>query len=307
MFKAKKAVIFILPVFLFCLSFRPVFAADNVFNVRWARPAYGSTSGYIDILREINGRVGILTYWWSLDGPHSYSTQSPTLIKSGSVKITLSDNSINFQCIGGANAHIFYFQSWEPYSPNGYLITTIDSYTNNFDGNVLGCHIYGDCYQFVKNYNRADVNFTVIHDDTASEVTQLLILEALQSSGEKEKSEAQSGSQSAQSDAQNALPDNSGSLLDGVGGFISGMSYNGTDCKWTFPAISLPAISGVMDTVQLSTAKDIAFSDFLNVIPDGILTIMRAICSVAVIVFGFKEFYSTIEYVLTLRGGSDTV
>ena len=30
-------------------------------------------------------------------------------------------------------------------------------------------------------------------------------------------------------------------------------------------------------------------------------------CACDIIVFGFKEFYSTIEYVLTLRGGSDTV
>lgn len=307
MSKVKKALILILPVFVFSFVLIPVSAADNVFNVSWARPAYGSTSGYIDILREVNGRVGILTFWWSLDGPHSFSNQSPTYIRSGSVKITLSDNSITFNSLGGANAHIFYFQSWEPYSPYGYLATTIDSYTNNFDGKVLGYHIYGDCYQFVKNYNRADVNFTVVYDDTASEVTQQLILQAIQSSGEKEKTEAQTGSQSAQQDAQNALPDNSGSLLNGVGGFISGMSYNGTDCKWTFPAVSLPAISGVMDSVQLSAAKDITFSDYLNVIPDNILTIMRAICSVAVIVFGFKEFYSTIEYVLTLRGGNDTV
>lgn len=307
MSKVKKALILILPVFVFSFVFIPVSAADNVFNVHWARPAYGAQSGYIDILREVNGRVGILTYWWSLDGAHSFSNQSPTYIKSGSVKITLSDNGITFNCLGGANAHIFYFQSWEPYSPYGYLTTTIDSYTNNFDGKVLGYHIYGDCYQFVKNYNRADVNFTVIHDDSASEVTQQLILEAIQSSGEKEKTEAETGSQSSQSEAQNALPDNSGSLINGVGGFISGMSYNGTDCKWTFPAVSLPAISGVMDAVQLTGQKDITFSDFLNVIPDNILTIMRAICSVAVIVFGFKEFYSTIEYVLTLRGGSDTV
>ena len=307
MFKAKTALAFILPVLVITLYVLPVSAADNVFNVHWARPAYGASSGYIDFLRDVNGRVGILTYWWSLDGPHSFSSQSPNYIRSGSVKITLSDNGITFNCLGGANAHIFYFQSWEPYSPYGYLTTTIDSYTNNFDGTVLGYHIYGDCYQFVKNYNRNDVNFTVIHDDTASEITQQLILEAIQSSGEKEKTEAQTGSQSAQSDAQNALPDNSASLLNGVGGFISGMSYNGTDCKWTFPAINLPAISGVMDSVQLSASKDITFSDYLNVIPGNILTIMRAICSVAVIVFGFKEFYSTIEYVLTLRGGGDTV
>ena len=141
MSKVKKALIFIIPVFVFTYVLIPVSAADNVFNVHWARPAYGASSGYIDILREVNGRVGILTYWWSLDGSHSFSVQSPTYIRSGSVKITLSDNSITCNCLGGANAHIFYFQSWEPYSPYGYLATTPDSYTNNFDGKVLGYHI----------------------------------------------------------------------------------------------------------------------------------------------------------------------
>lgn len=57
MFKAKKVLIFILPVLVLSLYVLPVSASDNVFHVNWARPAYGASSGYIDILREVNGRV----------------------------------------------------------------------------------------------------------------------------------------------------------------------------------------------------------------------------------------------------------
>lgn len=307
MFKAKKALMFIIPVFVLHFCFLPVFAADNVYYVDWSRPAVGGGCGYVDILRTGANGNNILTYVWVLEGSHSYSNTDSgrDWIVTGSVQVTVGNQKISFQAMGGAKVHIFYYRTVG--GGVGYLGTTTGTLNDEFNGGVLSCNFYGDLYGFSKTFNDQNIPFTVIYNDNASDHTLRAILNEIQSSGEKEKTEAQTGSQSAQSDAQNALPDNSGSLLNGVGGFISGMSYNGTDCKWTFPAVSLPAISGIMDSVQLTGQKDISFSDFLNVIPDNILTIMRAICSVAVIVFGFKEFYSTIEYVLTLRGGGDTV
>lgn len=307
MSKVKKTIVFMLPVFLLFISYIPSSAADNVINVEWAKPAAGGGCGYVDILRQNENGMGILTYVWVLDGTHSYSNTDTgrDWIVTGSVNVTVGDGAINFTAVGGAKVHVFFYSTWG--TRFGYLGTTIGSLNDTFGGTTLACHLYGDSYQYQPTFSQSNIAFSVVYNDNASDYTLRQILEAIQSSGDKEKQEAETGSQSAQSDAQSALPDNSGSLIDGVGGFISGMSYNGTECKWTFPAVSLPAISGVMDTVQLTGQKDITFSDYLNVIPDNILTIMRAICSVAVIVFGFKEFYSTIEYVLTLRGGSDTV
>ena len=307
MSKAKKMLIFILPVFVLYFTFLPVSAADEVYYVDWARPAAGGGCGYVDILRSDSDGKGIITYVWALEGAHSFSNTDSgrNWIVTGSVQVTVGVGAVEFKSIGGAKVHVFFYSTSG--TRFGYLGSTTSTMYANFSGTPLSLHLYGDAYAYGSTFTNQNVPFTVIHNDNASDYTLRAILNELQSSDEKEKAEAQTGSQSAQSDAQNALPDNSSSLLNGVGGFISGMSYNGTECKWTFPAVSLPAISGVMDTVQLTGQKDISFSEYLNVIPGNILTIMRAICSVAVIVFGFKEFYSTIEYVLTLRGGGDTV
>ena len=307
MSKAKKMLILIIPVFVLYFTFLPVSAADDVFYVDWARPAAGGGCGYVDILRSDTDGRGIISYVWAIEGTHSYSNTDSgrNWIVTGSVQVTIGVGAVEFKSLGGAKVHVFYYSTSG--IRFGYLGSTTSTMYANYSGTPLSCHLYGDAYSYVSTFSNQNIPFTVIHNDNASDYTLRAILNELQTSGEKEKSEAQAGSQSAQSEANGALPDNSASLLNGVGGFISGMSYNGTDCNWTFPAINLPAISGVMDSVQLSASKDITFSDYLNVIPDNILTIMRAICSVAVIVFGFKEFYSIIEYVLTLRGGSDTV
>ena len=339
MSKAKKALIYFIPVLVFCIFTLPVSAASlsewqPVIIPSWA------------IYNEAGSRVGANGQYYRNDfqlGPtllngdyRQLVIEIPNIFGSETmlhVRYTLTGSLVCDTAIGK--------DLFDSRSPGYYLLINGDndkiSESYYADSSLSTHYIYGtnlgsvvnpykseistdsngnkivDTYFIVPplvDYDRTptlNFSFTGSGVFTVTDFYYVSVNQLLLDTGSKEEQAAQSGSQSSQSDAQNALPDNSASLLNGVGGFISGMSYNGTDCKWTFPAVSLPAISGVMDSVQLTGQKDISFSDYLNVIPSNILTIMRAICSVAVIVFGFKEFYSTIEYVLTLRGGGDTV
>lgn len=83
------------------------------------------------------------------------------------------------------------------------------------------------------------------------------------------------------------------------------MSYSGTQCAWTFPALYLPEIPGVMSRTQLTSEKPIDFAYWVNQIPSDVLLLVRSVLTIALIGYCFKEFYGVIEYVLTMRGGGN--
>lgn len=125
----------------------------------------------------------------------------------------------------------------------------------------------------------------------------------LKDSPEEEKEAASTQGNQSTSDATTAITDNSQGFIDSLGGFANSMSYSGTECAWTFPAITLPAIPGVMDSVQLTSEQPIDFSYWVNQIPSNLLLLIQSLLTLALIIYCFKEVYGTISYVLTLRGG----
>ncbi len=123
---------------------------------------------------------------------------------------------------------------------------------------------------------------------------------------EKDKEAAtQQGNQST-ADIDNMIQDDSAGFVDSLGGLTSSMSYTGTNCSWTFPTVKIPAISGVMDEVTLVESQEIDFTYWVNSIPSGILLLVQSVCTVALIVFCFKELYGAISYALTLKGGGNS-
>lgn len=127
------------------------------------------------------------------------------------------------------------------------------------------------------------------------------IFNYLNESKEKEKQEAQTQGNSSTSQGMNAIDDKGAGFTDSLGGLVSSMSYTGTECAWNFPEIKLPAISGVMDEVVLMESQPIDFSQWVGAIPSSILTVVQSLLTIGLIVYCFKELYSTIAYVLTLR------
>lgn len=127
------------------------------------------------------------------------------------------------------------------------------------------------------------------------------IFDYLNESQEQQKQEAQTQGGNSVSQGNSAIEDKGGDFASSLGGLTNSMSYTGTQCAWEFPEVKLPAISGVMDEVVLIRSQPIDFSVWVNAIPSGILLVVQSVCTIGLIVYCFKELYSTIAYVLTLR------
>lgn len=125
----------------------------------------------------------------------------------------------------------------------------------------------------------------------------------LKDSPEQERQEATTQGNSSVSSGTSNIDDKGASFGESLGGLVSSLSYSGTDCTWTFPQVKLPAISGVMSETVLIQEQAINFTEWINKIPSDILLLIQSFSTCALIVYCFKELYSTISYALTLKGG----
>lgn len=120
---------------------------------------------------------------------------------------------------------------------------------------------------------------------------------------ENEKNEANDGGNSGVNQLEQLIPNESDGFISAFQGLISAASYNGTECNWTLPSIKLPAIDGVMDEIVLTEDMEIDFEFWIGEIPTSVMMIVKSLLTAAIMVFGFKELYSLISYILTLKGG----
>lgn len=129
------------------------------------------------------------------------------------------------------------------------------------------------------------------------------IIQNEQNLQENEKNEANEGGNSGVNQLEQLIPNESDGFISAFQGLISAASYNGTECNWTLPSIKLPAIDGVMDEIVLTEDMEIDFEFWIDKIPTSIMMIVKSLLTAAIMVFGFKELYSLISYILTLKGG----
>ena len=120
----------------------------------------------------------------------------------------------------------------------------------------------------------------------------------------QEEQKADSAGNSAASDVTGAIPADTSGVTAGIQSFVQAMAYDGTAAKWTFPALYLPAIPGVMERIELTAEQDIDFGVWVQQIPSGVLEIVQIVSTIALVLFCFKELYGMISYFLTLKGGS---
>lgn len=120
---------------------------------------------------------------------------------------------------------------------------------------------------------------------------------------ENEKQEATDEGGELADQLTGALPDQSQGFMAGIKQLANAMSYEGTDAQLTFPAITLPEISGVMKSYKLSEEMPIDFGFWVQKIPDAILTLVQVVLTLALVVFAFKELYGMISYAMTLKRG----
>ena len=122
----------------------------------------------------------------------------------------------------------------------------------------------------------------------------------------EEKDEAGKGGNSATDSITDAIPGDTASFSSALQSFASSMSYAGTDAKWTFPAMKIPSIDGVMDEITLNAEQEIDISYWVSIIPSDLLEVVQILCTIALIFFCVKELYGTISYFMVLKGGGSS-
>ena len=122
---------------------------------------------------------------------------------------------------------------------------------------------------------------------------------------EKEQQAADSQGNSSIDGVLEVVPDHSQGFMDAIGLLAGAMAYDGVDAVLTTPAVKFPALSGVVSSFELMPSYDIDFGWWVQQLPDGILTLIQCLLTIALVVYCFRELYGTISYLFTLRGGSD--
>lgn len=121
------------------------------------------------------------------------------------------------------------------------------------------------------------------------------IKQVLEQNNEDIKSEASTEGagrvEKAKEALQNALPVSA--VKDAITPIITACGYNGTDSKWQFPAMSIPAIPGLFDEIPLTEAQDIDLTEYATLyIPETLLMLVRSLLTAGLIMFAIKELMS---------------
>lgn len=121
------------------------------------------------------------------------------------------------------------------------------------------------------------------------------IKQVLEQHDEELKSEASTEGagrvEAAKEALQNALPVSA--VKDAITPIITACGYNGTDSKWQFPAMSIPAIPGLFDEIHLTDAQDIDLTAYATLyIPETLLMLVRSLLTAGLIMFAIKDLMS---------------
>lgn len=120
---------------------------------------------------------------------------------------------------------------------------------------------------------------------------------------ENEKTEANDSGGGGVGSLDSAIPNKSEGFISSIGNLVSAMSYSGTNCDLPIPTVKIPEIKGVIKETVLMDNMSVPFGFWISKIPSGIMLLVQSVLTIALVVFCFKELYSVISYVLTLRGG----
>ena len=120
-----------------------------------------------------------------------------------------------------------------------------------------------------------------------------------------EKTEATNSGNSSVDSLTGAIPDLTSGFLDSFSNLATSMSTKSTTAKWYIPKIKLPAINGVMPEIALTSRLEVDFEYWVNKIPSDALSVVRIICTCALIIFCVKEVYGLIQLVMVNKGGGE--
>lgn len=98
-----------------------------------------------------------------------------------------------------------------------------------------------------------------------------------------------------------ALPDPSTEVLGALKSLTDSTAYTGTDAVLPIPAIVLPGIDGLFPETEIWGGTDFDFGEYIELLPPTLLTLVRALFTIAIVIFCVYELKGIISYCLTLR------
>lgn len=99
------------------------------------------------------------------------------------------------------------------------------------------------------------------------------------------------------------VPNDSQGFIDSMGSLVNVLSYDGTDCVLTIPALTIPAIEPHFSEFTVLESQQLDFEQYINMMPPNLLLLIRSLLTGALIVYCFKELYGVISYFFVLKGG----
>lgn len=124
------------------------------------------------------------------------------------------------------------------------------------------------------------------------------ITDAIAGSNTDEENKATSTGTDTVGQVIDLIPDYSSLVMPGLRQLASSLSYEGTSCILTMPAITLPGIDGLFKEAKLLDEQTVDFEDYFQMIPDVIMTIIRAVLDIAVVFFCIREVKNMIGQAL---------
>lgn len=329
MSKIKKVIIFVLISIFLLIPFSVSAQTGTQYTVPCSKPEVTDTGGYIEVLYKMkNGSYCTGIYTWTV-----------TTSKYADVIVNLDIDwyditiKVNTSALVGCLSVCYMEESGHTWYENCLISENGDgSSSGTFYYNYAGSstiawiesfHVYGNynSIDYEPNYNTP---FSIVYSDTsgifeaiksmAESNAQIIvnnqnentdkIVGAIEDSQEKEKQESSSTGNSAIDSVTSAVPNYANNLLGYFNTLTKRMIHNNMTCFITMPSIKIPAIKGLWSNeIVLSEAKTINIAEVASVIPIKILYLVRYFLTLLLIIYCFKELYSIIQYIMTLKGG----
>lgn len=213
---------------------------------------------------------------------------------SGVSVVGIHGYNCNVSDISGATREFTFAYGTDPYMLN--MMSTMTTFLNQIRDRISAGN------QEIIQAEKDSANDIINNSDENTEK----IIDNQNQLQQNEKDEASSGGSAASDDATSAIPSVDEGFGNSLKSFVQCLSYEGTEAILPIGSIKIPAVAGQEEIVLMDDMEydlSVAINEFL---PNTLLTLVRALFTIALILYCVYELYGLIQYFLTLKkGGKD--
>lgn len=118
---------------------------------------------------------------------------------------------------------------------------------------------------------------------------------------DRENDKHQSAGQQFVDQILDILPDSSTEIMAALRSLPDAMSYTGTEAVLQIPGIVMPAVGDLIPRTEIWPGAELDFSDYVELLPSTLLNLVRALFTIAIVLFCAFELKGIVSYCLTLK------